>query len=45
MDGLTVAVIAVAFYIAWNIGSNDSANAMGTAVAPGYSASVRPRSP
>lgn len=35
MDGLTVAVIAVAFYIAWNIGSNDSANAMGTAVGAG----------
>jgi len=30
-----VAVIAVAFYIAWNIGSNDSANAMGTAVGAG----------
>ncbi|ASJ10521.1 Na-dependent transporter [Thermococcus sp. P6] len=35
MDGLMVAVIAVAFYIAWNIGSNDSANAMGTAVGAG----------
>jgi PiT family inorganic phosphate transporter len=35
MDGLAVAIIAVAFYIAWNIGSNDSANAMGTAVGSG----------
>jgi len=35
MDGLAVAAIAVAFYIAWNIGSNDSANAMGTAVGAG----------
>jgi PiT family inorganic phosphate transporter len=35
MNGLAVAVIAVAFYIAWNIGSNDSANAMGTAVGSG----------
>ena len=35
MDGLAIAVIAVAFYIAWNIGSNDSANAMGTAVGSG----------
>ncbi|WP_456367298.1 anion permease [Thermococcus sp.] len=32
MDALAIAVISVAFYIAWNIGSNDSANAMGTAV-------------
>jgi len=35
MDGLAIAMIAVAFYIAWNIGSNDSANAMGTAVGAG----------
>lgn len=35
MDGLAIAAIAVAFYIAWNIGSNDSANAMGTAVGAG----------
>ncbi|AMQ18564.1 inorganic phosphate transporter [Thermococcus peptonophilus] len=35
MDALAVAIIAVAFYIAWNIGSNDSANAMGTAVGAG----------
>ncbi|AHL23542.1 inorganic phosphate transporter [Thermococcus nautili] len=35
MEGLAVAIIAVAFYIAWNIGSNDSANAMGTAVGSG----------
>jgi len=35
MDGLGVAMVAVAFYIAWNIGSNDSANAMGTAVGSG----------
>jgi len=35
MDGLAVAIVAVAFYIAWNIGSNDSANAMGTAVGSG----------
>ncbi len=35
MDGLAIAVVAVAFYIAWNIGSNDSANAMGTAVGSG----------
>ncbi len=35
MEGLEVAIIAVAFYIAWNIGSNDSANAMGTAVGSG----------
>ncbi|WP_297521805.1 inorganic phosphate transporter [Thermococcus sp.] len=32
MDVLALTAIAVAFYIAWNIGSNDSANAMGTAV-------------
>lgn len=35
MDGLVIAAVAVAFYIAWNIGSNDSANAMGTAVGAG----------
>ncbi len=35
MEGLAIAIIAVAFYIAWNIGSNDSANAMGTAVGSG----------
>jgi PiT family inorganic phosphate transporter len=35
MDALAIAIIAVAFYIAWNIGSNDSANAMGTAVGAG----------
>ena len=35
MDGLAIAMIAVAFYIAWNIGANDSANAMGTAVGAG----------
>ena len=35
MEGLEVAIIAVAFYIAWNMGSNDSANAMGTAVGSG----------
>ncbi len=35
MEGLVIAAIAVAFYIAWNIGSNDSANAMGTAVGAG----------
>ncbi|WP_297508420.1 inorganic phosphate transporter [Thermococcus sp.] len=35
MNGLAIAIIAVAFYIAWNIGSNDSANAMGTAVGSG----------
>ncbi|WP_457752331.1 anion permease [Thermococcus sp.] len=35
MDGIAIAMIAVAFYIAWNIGSNDSANAMGTAVGAG----------
>ena len=35
MDGLAIAIISVAFYIAWNIGSNDSANAMGTAVGSG----------
>jgi len=32
MEELAIAMMAVAFYIAWNIGSNDSANAMGTAV-------------
>lgn len=32
MEALAVAVLAVGFYIAWNIGANDSANAMGTAV-------------
>ena len=32
MDALIIAVFAVGFYIAWNIGANDSANAMGTAV-------------
>jgi PiT family inorganic phosphate transporter len=35
MDALAIAIVAVAFYIAWNIGSNDSANAMGTAVGAG----------
>jgi len=35
MEGIAIAAIAVAFYIAWNIGSNDSANAMGTAVGSG----------
>jgi len=35
MDGIVIAAITVAFYIAWNIGSNDSANAMGTAVGAG----------
>ncbi|MCD6372010.1 MAG: anion permease [Thermococcus sp.] len=35
MDGLAIAMVAVAFYIAWNIGANDSANAMGTAVGAG----------
>jgi PiT family inorganic phosphate transporter len=35
MEAVAVAIIAVAFYIAWNIGSNDSANAMGTAVGAG----------
>ncbi|ASJ01418.1 inorganic phosphate transporter [Thermococcus gorgonarius] len=35
MDAVAVAIIAVAFYIAWNIGANDSANAMGTAVGAG----------
>lgn len=35
MDVLWLAVIAVGFYIAWNIGANDSANAMGTAVGAG----------
>lgn len=35
MEAVAVAMIAVAFYIAWNIGSNDSANAMGTAVGAG----------
>ncbi|WP_099209304.1 inorganic phosphate transporter [Thermococcus henrietii] len=35
MEGLAIAILAVAFYIAWNIGSNDSANAMGTAVGSG----------
>ncbi len=35
MEGIAIAAIAVAFYIAWNIGSNDSANAMGTAVGAG----------
>ena len=35
MDVLALTAIAVAFYIAWNIGSNDSANAMGTAVGAG----------
>ena len=32
MEALAMAVLAVGFYIAWNIGANDSANAMGTAV-------------
>ncbi len=35
MEAVAVAMVAVAFYIAWNIGSNDSANAMGTAVGAG----------
>ena len=35
MDVLALAAVAVAFYIAWDIGSNDSANAMGTAVGAG----------
>ncbi len=35
MEALAVTAIAIAFYIAWNIGSNDSANAMGTAVGAG----------
>lgn len=35
MDAVAVAIVAVAFYIAWNIGANDSANAMGTAVGAG----------
>jgi len=35
VEAVAVAMIAVAFYIAWNIGSNDSANAMGTAVGAG----------
>jgi PiT family inorganic phosphate transporter len=35
VEAVAVAMVAVAFYIAWNIGSNDSANAMGTAVGAG----------
>ncbi len=35
MEAVGIALIATAFYIAWNIGSNDSANAMGTAVGAG----------
>jgi PiT family inorganic phosphate transporter len=32
IEFITLAVILASFYIAWNIGSNDTANAMGTAV-------------
>ncbi|MDK2783809.1 MAG: inorganic phosphate transporter, PiT family [Thermococcaceae archaeon] len=35
MDATIIAAVAIAFYIAWNIGANDSANAMGTAVGAG----------
>ena len=35
METLILAAIAIGFYIAWNIGANDSANAMGTAVGAG----------
>ena len=32
IEFITLAVILASFYIAWNVGSNDTANAMGTAV-------------
>jgi PiT family inorganic phosphate transporter len=32
IEFITLAVVLASFYIAWNIGSNDTANAMGTAV-------------
>ncbi|USS41599.1 anion permease [Thermococcus aggregans] len=35
MEEIAIAAIAITFYIAWNIGANDSANAMGTAVGAG----------
>ncbi|MFQ5815317.1 MAG: inorganic phosphate transporter [Candidatus Hydrothermarchaeaceae archaeon] len=35
MDVFLIAVIAVGFYVAWNIGANDTANAMATSVGSG----------
>ncbi|RLF89598.1 inorganic phosphate transporter, partial [Thermococci archaeon] len=35
MMGLLVSLIAVTFYLAWNIGANGSANVMGTSVGSG----------
>ena len=32
MAMLTLAAIVIAFYLAWNLGANDVANSMGTAV-------------
>ncbi|KPU62262.1 Na-dependent transporter [Thermococcus sp. EP1] len=35
MEAVMLAAVAIGFYIAWNIGANDSANAMGTAIGAG----------
>ncbi|NJE25857.1 inorganic phosphate transporter [Thermococcus sp. MV5] len=35
MEAVILAAVAIGFYIAWNIGANDSANAMGTAIGAG----------
>ena len=38
----TILVLAVGFYMAWNIGANDVSNAMGTSVGSGALSYVKP---